>query len=424
MPRFTYNARDRGGSAVSSVLEAPSRKDALRLLAARGLQVTSVSEEYSSKKTAEKAAAAEPKSFSLGLDRPAGGRGGSKIKLSRKQRLPFLQTLYDLTSSGLSAGESVRLLSIRLKEPELRVLCAGLWERLGEGMPLSRAMEEYPAVFDPSTISLIQAGEATGSLRDVLGRLITHLTEQRDLQRQLLTALAYPVLLMMVASGVVMFFLFFLLPRLQSLFDSLGGQIPVSTKILIALAHFALRYGWLVVLALIVGLVSFLGWRRTEPGRAATDDASLKFPVLGPFIVTQTVLAISQTLSILLENGITTAEALRMTERQISNRTHRHAFSDAIGHVLEGESLSLALGRTGCFPDLVIDRLSVGENTGNIVPSLKDIGRDYQKIITTQLNFFTNVLATVLLLSVFAFVGFIAFAIVSAIFKLSGSFKM
>ena len=424
MPRFTYNARDRGGSAVSSVLEAPSRKDALRLLAARGLQVTSVSEEYSSKKTAEKAAAAEPKSFSLGLDRPAGGRGGSKIKLSRKQRLPFLQTLYDLTSSGLSAGESVRLLSIRLKEPELRVLCAGLWERLGEGMPLSRAMEEYPAVFDPSTISLIQAGEATGSLRDVLGRLITHLTEQRDLQRQLLTALAYPVLLMMVASGVVMFFLFFLLPRLQSLFDSLGGQIPVSTKILIGLAHFALRYGWLVVLALIVGLVSFLGWRRTEPGRAATDDASLKFPVLGPFIVTQTVLAISQTLSILLENGITTAEALRMTERQISNRTHRHAFSDAIGHVLEGESLSLALSHTGCFPDLVIDRLSVGENTGNIVPSLKDIGRDYQKIITTQLNFFTNVLATVLLLSVFAFVGFIAFAIVSAIFKLSGSFKM
>src|SRR5581483_5720131 len=425
MPRFTYNARDRGGIAVSATLDAPSRKDALRLLAARGLQVTSVAEQGggSSKKAAEEkksAAAAAPSPFSFSI----GSSSNAKVTLSRKQRLPFLQTLYDLTSSGLSAGEAVRLLSVRLKEPDLRLLCAGLWERLGEGMPLSRAMEEFPQVFDASTISLIQAGEATGSLREVLGRLIVHLTEQRELQRQLTAALAYPLLLMLVACGVVLFFLFFLLPRLKSLFNSLGGKIPLSTQILIGMAHFALRYGWIVAGAAIFGFLAFWRWRQTEPGRVSTDAFALKVPLLGKFVTTRTVHTISTTLSLLLENGITAAEALRMTERQIAHRIHRRAFSQAIERVMEGESLSLAVSRTGCCPDLVIDRLSVGENTGNIGPSLKDIAQSHQKIISDQLNLFTRILATVMLVAVFIFVGFLAFAIVSAIFKLSASFKM
>jgi type II secretory pathway component PulF len=113
-----------------------------------------------------------------------------------------------------------------------------------------------------------------------------------------------------------------------------------------------------------------------------------------------------------------------MTERQISNRVHRAAFDEATGRVMEGEALSLALGRTGCFPDLVLDRLSVGENTGNVVPSLRDIARSYQKIVSGQLNVFTKVIASGVLLLVFVLVGFIAFAIVSAVFKVSGSFKM
>ena len=166
-------------------------------------------------------------------------------------------------------------------------------------------------------------------------------------------------------------------------------------------------------------------WRRhTEAGRLQTDAWLRKLPLAGPFSVSQTVLAFSQTLSVLLENGITTSEALRMTERQIQNRVHRAAFDDATDRVLEGEALSAALTRTDCFPDLVLDQLSVGENTGNLVPSLKKIATAYKKAIAAQLNAFTSILATVVLLGVFSFVGFIAFAIVSAVFQLSSSFKM
>jgi type II secretory pathway component PulF len=127
---------------------------------------------------------------------------------------------------------------------------------------------------------------------------------------------------------------------------------------------------------------------------------------------------------VLLENGITASEALHMTEKQIDNRVHRRAFTEATARVLEGEVLSTALERTRCFPDLVLDRLAVGENTGNVAPSLKEIGRTYQKILTNQLNLFTRVFASAVLMLVFIVVGFIAFAIVNAIFQVSTSFKL
>ena len=156
-----------------------------------------------------------------------------------------------------------------------------------------------------------------------------------------------------------------------------------------------------------------------------TSDAwMLKLPLLGPFLVAQTVLSFSQTLYVLLENGITASEALRMTERQIDNRVHQKAFTEATARVLEGEALSVAITRTGCFPDLVLDRLAVGENTGNIVRSLKDISTAYQKIISNRLSTFTSVVASAVLMCVFIFVGFIAFAMVSAVFRVSASFKM
>lgn len=410
MPRFTYHARNPAGKSVTDTVDAPARKDALRILAARGLQVESVTELGSAASAVNRR-----------------GRAHSPTRdavLSRKQRLPFLEALRDLVNSGMSGGEAVRLLSLRIQDPALRQLCGGLWERLSEGAPLSRALAAYPAVFDSSTVSLIQAGEATGSLQDTLERLIAHLHEQRDLRAQLLAALAYPCLLMVVAGGLVLFFLFFLLPRLQALFTSLHGELPVSTRLLVAGSGFALHYGWLVLLLAVFSGVSLWRWRHTEAGRAATDAWLLRLPLVGPFVVSQTILAFSQTLGVLLANGITAVEALRMTERQIGNRVHRAAFHGATDRVIEGEALSTALARTGCFPHLVLDRLAVGENTGNVVPSLREIARNYQRVISGQLNLFVKVIATVVLLAVFLLVGFIAFAIVSAVFKVSASFKL
>jgi type II secretory pathway component PulF len=421
MPRFNYTARDRSGRPVSADVDASSRKEALRLLGARGLSPVSVSETVAGGKQPPQAPRKTPVVESPA--RPGFRRPGSPAIVSRRQRLPFLQALSDLTGSGLSAGEAVRLLSQRLQEPALRALCQGLWERLSEGQPLSRAMEAYPGIFDSSTVSLIQAGEATGSLNDVLQRLIQHFTEQREVRQKLVTAMAYPVFICVMAVGVIIFFFFVLLPKIESLLTALGGKLPLATRLLIDLSHFFISYGVFAILALGLAAVSFWRWRQSEAGRARTDDWVLRLPFAGTFATTTTVMNFSQTLAVLIENGVTTAEALRMTERVINNRTHRRAFTEATGRVLEGESLSLALARTGCFPNLVLDRLSVGENTGNVVPSLKEIARTYQKDLSRRLQAFTTIVSTGVLLFAFAFVGFLGYAIFSAVFSLSASFK-
>jgi general secretion pathway protein F len=421
MPRFAYKARDQAGQPVESAIDAPSRKEALRLLSARGLSVGAVAESATLAASPGRRPAA--KAPAPAAESSPGPNARADAIPRRAERLPFLESLHDLTSSGLSAGEAVRLLSIRIKEPRQRTLCEGLWARLSEGAPLSRAMGAFPGVFDSSTVNLIHAGESTGSLNDTLARLIEHLTEQKEMRIAVMTAMAYPLLIGVVSIGVVLFFLFFLLPRLQALMSSLRGKMPMSTQILIGTANFTLHYGIFVAIAAAVGLVSLWRWRASEAGREKSDAWLLKLPVIGPFIVSQTVLEFSQTLGVLLQNGITAADALRMTGRQIGNRVHRKAFDGAIERVLEGEALSSALTRTGCFPELVLDRVAVGENTGNVVPSLRDIAKNYQKKISRQLNMFTQVIAGAILGAVFILVGFIAIAMVMAILQVSASFS-
>ena len=406
MPRFRYSARDASGRSLRDELEAPARRDAMRILAARGLQVLELTD----------ASVAPPLPGAKPVSR-------ARVNFSDAECLPFLQALSDLTASGMPAGESVRLLSVRIKAPRLRALCLGLWEKLGEGLPLSQALASFPAVFDAQTVNLVAAGEATGNLKEVLTRLIQHFTEQKELRQQVVAALAYPLVVFAGAVGVILFFIFFLMPRIQSLLQALGGKLPLPTRILVGFSDFLIHYGLLVLIAAVLGGIVLWRWRNTEKGRVTSDGWLLRLPLSGAFITSSTVHNFSQTLAVLLENGVTTAEALRMTERTITHRTLHRAFAEATNRVLEGEKLSTALARTNCFPDLVLDRLAVGESTGNLAPSLRDIARTFQNQLRQQLTVFRAVLSYGVLFVAFGFVTLVAVAIVLAVFQVSASFK-
>lgn len=410
MPRYTYIARDHAGRDIKAELTAASRKEAVRQLSARGLQPLHVT---------EAGAAAAPARTSAGL--PA--LFATTSAHGRREFLPFLQALAELTGSGLSAGEAIRMLATRLKDPALRALCTAIWERLSEGQTLSGALEALPAVFDRQTVSLVRAAEATGSLNEVLSRLIAHHAERQELRQKLVTALLYPVFVCLVAFGVILFFVLFLMPRLQSLLDSLGGDLPWSTHVLVAAANGLLHYG---VILLPLGLLLVLllwRWRQTEDGRTAVDRWLVQVPGVRRLTVDAAILTFTQTLAVLLENGITPAEALRLTERTINNRAVQSAIRGATDRVLEGESLSTALARTGYFSDLVLDRIAVGESTGHLAPCLRDLSRNYAAAQSRRLHGLTAVVSSAVLIFAFAFVGFIAYAIVSAVLQVSASFK-
>lgn len=396
MPAFAYTARTAEGAPESGTLEAAGRREALAALRARGLRVAELRE--------------------AGAPDPAKARSDSPAPTDAL-RLPFLEALDDLVRGGLSAGEAVRLLSQRLQPGPLRELCVHVWARLGEGQSLSAALATLPGVFDSHTVHLVAAGEATGSLQGVLGRLIRHFTEQAEFRQRLVRAMIYPAAICVVAAGVVAFFILFLLPRLKPLLDSLGGELPLSARLLVGLAE-ALTV--LLPVALVAAGAAWAWvrrWRRTEQGRAAADGALLRLPLLGALSTRLSVLNFCETLASLLENGITAAQALRMAEKSAPNRAIRARLRAATDRVLEGEALSRALGRTGVFPPLLLDRITVAEQTGNLAPGLRDVARSYRIQLDRWLGTLANTFSTVVLVAAFSLVGLIAFAIVSAVFS-------
>lgn len=408
MPRYTYSARAAGTVApTDGKLDAFSRREALHVLQARGLQVVRLEEEGGPARSTTSTANA-----------------ASSARLSSKQRLPFLEALLDLVSAGLSAGEAVRLLAVRLSEPKLKSLCAALWARLGEGSTLSQAMADHAAVFDRQTVNLIAAGEATGNLREVLTRLIQHFTEQRDLRQKFLATLAYPAFICFLGGGVVLFLLFFLVPRLQTLLGSLGGHLPFATRLLVDGSHFLLYVGPFLAGGLVLAIVLLLRWRETPDGRRQTDAWLLRLPVVRDFVVQAAVLNFAHTLAVLIENGVTTAEALRLTERAVDNTRVQEILHEATDRVIEGASLCASLQRTALMPPLFLDRLAVGEQTGNLAPSLRQIANSYQVDLSRRLQTATRLMSGTVLFLTFGFVAFLAYAIVTALFQVSASFRL
>jgi type II secretory pathway component PulF len=400
MPAFAYSARAADGAAESGTLEAAGRREALASLRSRGLRVSELRE-----------AGTDP--VRRVADAPAP---------DTSLRLPFLEALDDLVRGGLSAGEAVRLLSQRLQSGPLRALCAHVWAKLGEGQSLSTALATVPTVFDSHTVHLVAAGEATGSLQGVLGRLIQHFTEQAEFRQRLVRAMIYPAVICLVASGVVAFFVLFLLPRLRPLLDSLGGELPLSARILTTLAEATLVLAPMGLVAAGIAWVWISRWRRTESGRMASDTALLRLPLIGSAVTRIAVLNFCETLASLLENGITTAQALRMAEKSAPNRAIRARLRAATDRVLEGESLSRALGRTGVFPPLLLDRITVAEQTGNLAPGLRDVARSYRVQLDRWLGTLANTFSTGVLIAAFGLVALIAFAIVSAVFSVGFRF--
>ena len=409
MAVFNYNARDAQGAATEGTIEAPNRREALRRLQARGLKPSKVEESGAAVRAKESA--------------KEGGASDKDLVPTEAECLPFLESMADLVRSGMSAGESLRLLSLRLQKSRLRTLCAGIWARLGEGQSLSAAMGTFPKVFDGQTLNLIAAGEATGNIRDVIERLITHFTEQREFRRKMVAAMAYPIFICFVAFGVIIFFVLFLLPRLETLLKSLGGEMPLATKLLIGFANVFLWAGPLLALAVILGVAYVHNWRKTEKGLLASDGLLLRVPLAGTFVMRVSVLNFCHTLAVLLENGITTAEALRLAEKTAPNRALRQQLREATDRVLEGDSLSKALARTGYFPRLLLDRVAVAEQTGNLAPGLRDISRSYRADLDRWLGAVSQTISASVLVAAFSFVAFIAFAIVSAVFQVSSSFR-
>lgn len=335
--------------------------------------------------------------------------------------MPFLSGIRELLVSGIQSADALRMMSARLTDPRQKQLATTLWDELKQGRSLSESFRKQPKVFRESVVSLVEAGEATGSLTNVLTRLVESMEEQKEIRGKLVAALSYPCFLTTVAIGLVLLFLFVLLPRIEGLLASLGGNLPASTKILIGVSNGMLSYGWIAAIGIALAVAATVSWRNTSKGRHAFDRMLLRLPGFGRVIRDMQVLQFTQTLSLLLENGIIMVQALAMAERSLANVAMRESFAEARVKVTEGVALSTAFKSTGYFDNMALDVFTVGENTGNVVPGLRQMSQQYTEMIDKFVKTFLGIVSTGVLLGVFALVGMIAFGIISAVFQLSSS---
>ena len=414
MPSFTYSAKDLSGESVRGSIDAANRKVALQKLTAQKLRPLSVNE-TNELRVGKVGLFGFSSLFRSNSSKP-------KVKvLNRSVALPFLTGIREMLNCGIQSADALRMMSTRLSDPQQKLLATNLWDELSQGRSLSEAFRKQPKVFHESVVSLVEAGEATGNLKNVLTRIVESMEEQKAIRGKLVAALSYPCFLILVAIGLVFLFLFSLLPRIEGLLASLGGNLPASTKILIATADGLLNYGWIAAIGIALGVALLVSWRKSPAGRFKCDALLLCIPGAGRIVRDTQILQFTQTLSLLLENGIIMVQALAMAERSLSNYSMRCTFSEARTKVVEGVALSTAFRSTGYFENMALDVFTVGENTGDVVPGLRQMSRQYSEMIDKFVKTLLGFISTGVLLGVFAMVGMIAFGIISAVFQLSSS---
>ncbi len=416
MPTFTYRALDKKGKYANGRLDAGSVQEVRQKLRDSGLQPI----EVNMKSVAMGSGGAQDAMY-----RPVKAVNLDKLRLTRSKAdvlaLAFLEKLHQLIENGLPLGDAVKSLHNRLREPTLHAVAESLWRDLSEGATLAEAMRRRPVLFEPTLSSMIEAGEATGSLESILANVNDLLRARIQLRKNILSALSYPAAILFVAFGVLLFVLFYLMPRVQEMMDSMGGELSLAAKAVIFFAHNTLTFGPFIIGAVALGVLILHQWRKTEDGRMSTDRLLLRIPIIREIIANSELSRLANLASILLESGVDTTDALKLLEKGLKNEDLRVRFRAARGLINDGSSFSDALQEYNILVDMDADVLAVSENTGSLVKGFKNIYHNRYNNLETQMKHLTAVTATGALGFVFILVGMLVIGVVSSIMALSNS---
>ncbi|MDR2396513.1 MAG: type II secretion system F family protein [Puniceicoccales bacterium] len=348
-------------------------------------------------------------------------------KLNSKIALPFLKRIFQLHGAGLPIGDTLKILQTRLRDQNQKELAVVLWKDLSEGKSLGDALKNYPNVFGEDIIYPIEAAEVTGNLAPVFKEIIHLLTEREQLKKKVLSGMTYPTIVSIVAIIVVGFFLFFLLPRIEHMLTSLGGEMALPARILIGFSH-ALLYGFpVIIVGLVVSYIAIRSWRKfSASGKFKTDNFVLKLPIVSTLIRYVEICRVSNLLSTLLSSGVNLTEGMRLTEKVIGNSCLRKLYQEARNKINDGVAMSVAFKAKNVpfFTDLALDILTVGESTGNMHESLKEVYRLHNEELDAKFRFLTHAITSSALGFAFFLVGVLALGIVSSVMQFSSSLNL
>ena len=418
MPLFAYKALAANGAVTTGEIDAVDRPEALRVLDKKGLQPVNLKETAAAAKKTN----GNPKTRADDNDRSKTETHDKPIpdgpiKLKRQEVVLFTEELSDMLSAGLQLEPALKSMENRQELGNLKAVSFKIRQIVRDGVNFSVALKKVSPSFGPLYCSLAAAGEASGALDDILKRQAHYLKTLAELQARLILAMIYPAFLVIAGICVSIVFVTTLIPQLTSLIESSGGKIPLGAAILIGISGFLTKWWIVIVLTLVAGGLFFKFWKENEANKPAWDRIKLRLPMIGPVITSRFYVQFLETMANLVGNGLPLLRALELSRDATQNRSLRGELDKVIAQVGDGRSFSKALIRNGAFPPLLIDMISVGEQTGKIDQSLRRAAERYDKELDKDLQRIMALVMPTVLIIMAGLIGTMAYLMITSIFQ-------
>jgi type IV pilus assembly protein PilC len=394
MAVFTYQGRGAGGTTTGEI-EAQDRTAAVGELRKRAILVTKIN---------EKAGGKTP------------SKGGGKVK--DKEMAIFTRQFSTMIDAGLPLVQCLNILAEQSESKNLRDVTGKVARSVEQGSTLADALRRNPRTFDDLFVNLVEVGETGGILDTVFQRLAAYIEKAAALKRKVKSAMIYPSSIIGVAFLVVIFMLTFVIPTFTKMFKDLGADLPVPTLVVVWLSEFVRNYILLIIAGVIGCVFALRAYYRTEKGRSTIDALLLKLPVIGTLIRKVAVARFTRTLGTLVSSGVPILEGLRITARTAGNRVVEKAVMQCRAAVTAGKTLAEPLKASGVFPPMVIQMISVGEQTGALDAMLSKIADFYDDEVDTAVGALTALLEPVMIVVLGVIIGGLVVAMYLPIFKL------
>ena len=407
MPSFEYIARSKSGARVQGTLEAADRHAALVAIAKLGHTPVSV------KAAAETAKPKKPAGSFFKLSRPA--------HMNMRETLLFTSELCDLLEAGMTLGNALNCLAQRSGDGGGRgPIVADLRDAIVGGATFSDALARHPKIFSPIYVNMIRAGEASGAIPTVLKRLIDHFERIQAIRGRVTSAMVYPVIVLIMGFGVGVFAVTFILPKFKSIFEQMGPNgLPKMTKILLGISDWLTNYGVFALAALVAGAFALRRYIHTPTGRRWWDRLKLKAPLVKGMVACSIYANFARTLQSLLENGVPVLHALKITSQTTDNAVIADELMKARERVTDGTTISGPLAAGGVFPPMLIDLISIGEQTGDLPAALGHVAKRYEGELDRNVGIFTTALEPIMIFVVALIIGFVAISIMMAVLSVT-----
>ncbi len=396
MPNFQYVAKDAQGRNVTAILEAKDKTTLVDILRKRGLIIISIEE--------------------------AKGKAGKAVAVTKVKMddvVVFARQLATLVDSGIPLVQALDVLAEQIEKSGFKTVVSGLRDGIETGSSLSEALAHHPKIFSLLFVNMVRAGESSGMLDDILERLADYLEKTNALQGKVKSAFIYPALIITMAILITSILIFKVVPTFKGIFDSLGGELPMITQVLIAFSDFATHStAYLLGGIFLVGFI-FNRYICTEKGKMQLDKTMLNLPVVGILLRKVAIARFARTLSTLVKSGVPILNSLEIVARTSGNKVIEIAIDQVRTNIREGENIAEPLSRSGVFPPMVTRMIGVGEQTGELEKMLSKIADFYEDQVDTAVSGLTSLIEPIIIIFLGVVVGGIVAAMFLPIFKIT-----